>query len=206
MNSSLGVEIMNAEKVAEKLKSSTVGIAGLGGLGSNVAMALARSGIGRLIIVDFDEIERSNLNRQAYEVEQVGQRKTEALMYNIEKANPDIDVTAIYQKLEPGMMHFPFEDVDVVVEALDLAETKVAFLEEIMLKLPHKPIIAASGVSGIGKSERIDILKSGNLYLIEDKEAPSSDDGILLAPRVGLFAYWQANTVLEILTEGMDVY
>ena len=195
-----------SKEVSHKLKSSTVGIAGLGGLGSNVAMALARSGIGRLIIVDFDEIEESNLNRQAYEVEQVGQRKTEALMYNIEKANPEVDITAICQKLEPGSMSVPFEDVDIVVEALDLAETKVAFLEEIMLKLPDKPLVAASGVSGIGKSERIDIHKSGNLYLIEDKEAPSSDDGILLAPRVGLFAYWQANTVLEILMEGMDVY
>jgi len=196
---------MNETEIAEKLKKSTVGIAGLGGLGSNTAIALARSGIGRLIIVDFDEVEESNLNRQAYDMEQVGQRKTEALMYNIEKANPNVDVTAICQKLEPGTMSIPFEDVDVVVEALDLAETKVAFLEDIMLKLPDKPLVAASGVSGIGKSERIDILKSGNLYLIEDKEAPSSDDGILLAPRVGLFAYWQANTVLEILTEGMDV-
>ncbi len=206
MNSSLGVERMSTNEVAEKLKASTVGIAGLGGLGSNVAMALARSGIGRLIIVDFDEVERSNLNRQAYEVEQVGQRKTEALMYNIEKANPDIDVTAVCQKLEPGMMHFPFEDVDIVVEALDSAETKAAFIEEILLKLPDKPVVAASGVAGIGKSENINIHTSGNLFLIEDKDAPSSDDGILLAPRVGLFAYWQANLVLQILTEGMDVY
>ena len=197
---------MSADKVAEKLKASTVGIAGLGGLGSNVAIALAMSGIGRLVIVDFDEVEKSNLNRQAYDMEQVGQRKTEALMYNIEKMNPEVDVTAIFQKLEPDMMHFPFEDVDIVVEALDSAETKVAFIEEIMLKLPDKPIIAASGVSGIGKSERISIHKSGNFFLVEDREAPSSDDGILLAPRVGLFAYWQANTVLEILTEGLDVY
>ena len=193
-------------EIANKLKNSCVGIAGLGGLGSNVALALARSGIGRLVIVDFDEIEESNLNRQAYDMEQIGQRKTEALMYNIEKINPDVDVTAICQKLEPGMMHFPFEDVDIVVEALDSAEIKVAFIEEIMLKLPDKPIVAASGVSGIGKSERISIHKSGNFFLVEDQEAPSSDDGILLAPRVGLFAYWQANTVLEILTEGMDVY
>ena len=98
------------------------------------------------------------------------------------------------------------ENVDIVVEALDSAETKVAFIEEILLKLPDKPIVAASGVSGIGKSERISIHKSGNFFLVEDQEAPSSDDGILLAPRVGLFAYWQANTVLEILTEGLDVY
>ena len=196
----------NKENVLEILKNSTVGIAGLGGLGSNIAMALARSGVGRLILVDFDVVEKSNLNRQAYEVEQVGQRKTEALMYNIEKANPDTDVTAICQKLEPGMMSIPFEDVDVVVEALDSAETKAVFIEEFMLKFPGKPVIAASGVAGIGKSENIGIHKSGNLFLIEDKDAPSSEDGILLAPRVGLFAYWQANVVLEILTEGLDVY
>ena len=195
---------MNAEELAQKFKESCVGIAGLGGLGSNVAMALARSGIGRLILVDFDVVEESNLNRQAYDMEQVGQRKTEALMYNIEKANPNVDVTAICRKLEPGSMEGPFENVDVIVEALDDAETKAAFIEEIMIKLPDKSIVAASGVSGIGKSERIDLLKSGNLYLVEDKEAPSSDDGILLAPRVGLFAYWQANIVLEILAGGSD--
>ena len=197
---------MNHEEIAEKLRSSTVGIAGLGGLGSNVAMALSRAGIGRLIIVDFDRVERSNLNRQAYDMEQVGLRKTESLMYNIEKVNPDVNVTAVFRKLEPGMMHLPFENVDIVVEALDSAETKATFIEEILLKLPDRPVIAASGIAGIGRANSINTRITGNLYLIHDDDAPSSDDGILLAPRVGMFAYWQANIVLEILTEGMDVY
>lgn len=197
---------MDMEKVTEKLRASSVGIAGLGGLGSNIAMALARSGVGRLVIVDFDIVEKSNLNRQAYFTDQVGQHKTEALMVNIERANPDVGVTAICLRLEPGMMEMPFERVDVVVEALDNAETKAQFIEEILLKLPNKPVVAASGVAGIGRSDNIITQTTGNLHLVHDDDAPSSDTGILLAPRVGLFAHWQANVVLEILTEGLNVY
>jgi sulfur carrier protein ThiS adenylyltransferase len=127
----MNMEMKDRERLLNKLKKSSVGIAGLGGLGSNVAMALARAGIGRLVIVDFDSVEKSNLNRQAYTVDQVGMRKTEALMQNIAKANPDVDVTAFYHHLEPGNMSDIFSSVDVVIEALDSAATKAAFIEEI---------------------------------------------------------------------------
>jgi sulfur carrier protein ThiS adenylyltransferase len=185
--------------VADKLSNSSVGIAGLGGLGSNVAMALARAGVGHLVLVDFDVVERKNLNRQAYTVSQVGMRKTEALALNITSANPDVRIDIHDVELSKGGMEGPFTDVDVVVEALDSAETKATFIEEILLKLPDKPLVAASGVAGYGNSDRVRTLRTGNLYLVNDDEAPSSEDDVLLAPRVGLFAYWQANTVLEIL-------
>lgn len=193
----------NKDQIATKLAKASVGIAGLGGLGSNVAIALARAGIGRLLIVDFDEVEKSNLSRQAYSVDQVGMRKTEALMQNIAQANPDVDVTAFYHKLESGKMADAFASVDVVIEALDNAATKAAFIEEISLAFPEKPLIAASGVAGIRGTERIQTRKSGMLYLVQDNQAPSSDDAVVLAPKVGLFAYWQASLALEILLEGV---
>lgn len=187
-----------------KLAQSSVGIAGLGGLGSNATMALARAGIGRLVLVDFDIVEQKNLNRQAFSIGQVGMKKTEAMADNITAVSSDVKIELHDMKLESGSMEVPFSDVNVVVEALDNAETKAAFIEEVLLKLPDKPIVAASGVAGYGNSEGIRLNRTGNLYLIHDDDAPSSDDAVLLAPRVGLFAHWQANTVLEILLEGPD--
>ncbi len=96
-------------------------------------------------------------------------------------------------------MEKPFKDVDVVIEALDNAEMKATFIEEIMLKLPNKPIVAASGVAGYGHSERIATKRCGNLHLCCDESAPSSDDDVLLAPRVALMANWEANLALEII-------
>jgi sulfur carrier protein ThiS adenylyltransferase len=191
-------------RIQEKLRKASVGIAGLGGLGSNVAIALARAGVGRLVIVDHDEVEKSNLNRQAYTVDQVGMRKTEALMQNIAKVNPDVDVTAYHHYLEPGKMAEIFSTVDVVIEALDSAATKAAFIEELSKKYPGKPLIAASGVAGIRGTERIAMRQSGSLYLVQDESAPSCDDSVVLAPKVGLFAHWQASLALEILLEGIN--
>ncbi|MDD4308321.1 MAG: sulfur carrier protein ThiS adenylyltransferase ThiF [Thermoplasmata archaeon] len=195
----------NKDRIVAKLAKASVGIAGLGGLGSNVAIALARAGIGRLLIVDFDTVEKSNLNRQAYSVDQVGMRKTEALMQNIARANPEVNVTAYCQKLETGNMAEAFSSADVIIEALDAAATKAAFIEEVSLAYPSKPLIAASGVAGIRGVERVALKKSGNLYLIQDDMAPSSDDSAVFAPKVGLFAHWQASLALEILLEGTDV-
>jgi sulfur carrier protein ThiS adenylyltransferase len=93
----------------------------------------------------------------------------------------------------------PFRDVDVIVEALDHASTKVSLIEEVLLNLHGKPIVAASGVAGIGGSERIRQKRYENLYLVEDTEALSSEEDILLSPKVGHFAHHQANLVLELL-------
>ncbi len=190
---------MDDPRVSEKLNNCSVGIAGAGGLGSNVAMALARSGVGRLVIVDFDKVEESNLNRQYFFLDQVGEYKVEALMENIRRASRTCFVEVLNRKLEKGSMHEPFADVDVVVEALDAAQTKADFIEDVMVNLPDKPIVAASGVAGIGGSERIAVERFGNLRIVEDHLALSSDEDVLLSPKVGIFAHHQANLVLEIL-------
>jgi sulfur carrier protein ThiS adenylyltransferase len=193
---------MNEEKykkVKKLLKHSSVGIAGAGGLGSNAAVSLARAGIGRLVIVDFDYIEESNLNRQYYFIDQIGKLKVKALKENIKKINTETIIDILNQKLEKGSMHLPFKDVNVVIEALDKAEIKTEFIEEIMLNLSNKPIISASGIAGYGNSDRIVTKHLGNLHICYDEYAESSDNSILMAPRVCLMANWEANLALEII-------
>jgi len=188
-----------SEKIKKKLVSSSVGIAGLGGLGSNAAIALARSGIGRLVLVDFDNVEKSNLNRQYYFLDQIGKPKVKAIEENIKKINPDVKIETYNHKLEKGSIEKFFTDVDVVIEALDKAETKTLFIEEILTKLPNTPIVAASGVAGYGNSDRIFTKKLGMLNICYDEQALSSDEDVLMAPRVALMANWEANIALEIL-------
>jgi len=187
------------DKIKKKLQGSSVGIAGVGGLGSNAAVALARAGIGRLVLVDFDKVEEKNLDRQYYFLDQVGKIKIEALKDSIRRINPEVIVETYNLKLVKGSMEKPFHNVDVVIEALDNAKTKAEFIEEILLKLPDKPVVAASGVAGYGHCDRIVTRRCGKLYLCYDEHAPSSEDDVLMAPRVGLMANWEANLALEII-------
>ncbi|HEC94883.1 MAG TPA: sulfur carrier protein ThiS adenylyltransferase ThiF [Thermoplasmatales archaeon] len=198
-------KMVNTKKlngIRKKLKEASVGIAGLGGLGSNAAVSLARAGIGKLVLVDFDKVEESNLDRQYYFLHQVGKPKVDAIKENIQNINPEVKVETCNLKLEKGVMEKPFKDVDVIIEALDDAEIKAAFIEEILVKLPRKPLVAASGVAGYGNSERIKTLRSGNLFLCYDEYAPSSEEDVLMAPRVALMANWEANLALEIILGG----
>ena len=104
---------MNLDKqkrLVEKLKNSTVGIAGCGGLGSNAAVSLARAGVGKIIIVDFDKIEESNLNRQYFFKDQIGKSKVESLKENIQKINSQIKIETYNEKLKKGSMHNYFSN------------------------------------------------------------------------------------------------
>ena len=193
------MNIEKSEKIRKKLKESCVGIAGVGGLGSNAAISLARAGVGRLILVDFDSVEENNLTRQYYFRDQIGKVKVEALKENIKKVNPWLKIDIFNQKLTVGSMDEPFQDADVIIEALDSAVAKTSFIEEIMQKLPDKPLVACSGVAGYGNSDRIETKRIGNLYICQDEQARSSDDDVLMAPRVALMANWEANIVLELL-------
>ena len=193
------MDVEKAERIRLKLKDSSVGIAGLGGLGSNIAISLVRAGIGRLVIVDYDKVEESNLNRQYYFRDQIGQVKVEALKENIKRINQWMKIDIFNHRLTKDTMYKPFQDVDVIIEALDSAEVKTSFIEEILTKLPDKPIIGASGVAGYGHSDRIITKKMGNLYMCYDEHAKDSDDDVLMAPRVCLMANWEANLALEVL-------
>jgi sulfur carrier protein ThiS adenylyltransferase len=186
--------------VHQKVRGSVVGIAGLGGLGSAVAIALARIGVGKLILVDFDVVEPSNLNRQQYFTHQVGMPKAEALRENLSKINPCIKVQFYNVRLDRNNVEQIFKEADVVVEAFDRAEEKAMLINVVSEKMPDKYIVAASGVAGYGDSNEIQTVRFSSRIFIAGDQKTAAQPGVgLMAPRVGIAAHHQANTVLRIL-------
>lgn len=186
--------------VHQKIKKSTVGIAGLGGLGSAIAIALARIGIGKLILVDFDVVEPSNLNRQQYFVHQIGMLKVEALQKNIALINPYVSIQVYQEKLDRNNVERIFKEAEVVVEAFDRAEEKAMLINTVSEKMPDKYIVAASGVAGYGENNEIKTVRfSSKIFIVGDHKTAAQPGVGLMAPRVGIAAHHQANTVLRIL-------
>jgi len=190
---------MNFNQIKEKLKDKTVGIAGCGGLGSNCAVALARTGIGKLVIADFDVIEESNLNRQYYFQHQIGQKKVTCLKGNIYLINPEVMVDEHDIKLDDSNLGDTFNDCDVIVEAFDCAEMKHMLIETAYDLFPDTPMVIGLGMAGWGDNNSIHMRKSDNVYICGDETKEVSDEMPPLAARVGIVANMQANTVLEIL-------
>ncbi|MEI8206001.1 MAG: sulfur carrier protein ThiS adenylyltransferase ThiF [Kiritimatiellales bacterium] len=189
--------------VHAKLKAATVGIAGLGGLGSAIAVALARVGVGKLIIADFDVVEPSNLNRQQYFVDQIGMLKTDALVSNLRKINPYVQVEAHTLKLTQDNILPMFGTVDVMIEAFDRADQKAMLLQAFTAQKPDVPFIGASGMAGFGSEETIGVKKMGrNIYIVGDLETAAQPGCGLMAPRVGIAAHMQANLALRLIAEG----
>ena len=187
----------------EKLKGICIGIAGCGGLGSNCAMALARAGVGTLVIVDFDTVTVENLNRQYYFRDQVGQKKVLALQENIKKVNPDIDVQAHDVRLGPDEVVDIFKNCQVIVEAFDRADMKLMIIETVSERFPDKFIIAASGLAGYGENNALRTRRLGSLFICGDETSEVSADLPPLAPRVAIVAAMQANQVLEIILDDL---
>jgi sulfur carrier protein ThiS adenylyltransferase len=193
---------MRFSEIKDHLTAFRVGIAGAGGLGSNCAVALARCGVGTIVISDFDVIEPANLNRQYYFISQVGMMKTSALKENIARINPDTVVIAHTEKLNTTNIPAIFAGCDVVVEAFDRDEMKEMLIETVQNKMPGIPVIIASGLAGWGKNETIRYRKiDDTLFVCGDESTAAGDDLPPLAPRVGIVANMQANTVLEILMQ-----
>ena len=190
---------MTFEDIKHSLKFKTVGIAGAGGLGSNGAVALARSGIGKLIIADFDVVSESNLNRQYYFFEQIGQIKVYALKENLQRINPAVEVDAHNIKIDEYNIGNIFAGCDIIIEAFDNAEEKKILIETVLSEFPDKPIISGSGMAGYGDSNLIHSRQIDNLYICGDEKSEISDDNPPLAPKVGIVANMQANLVLELL-------
>ncbi len=186
-------------RVLAALRKGTVGIAGAGGLGSNIAVSLARAGVGRLVIADRDAIEASNLNRQQYFMSQIGRRKVAALKENLEAINPfseyvvhDIEITAA--NIVPI-----FGDADIMVEAFDRAEAKRLLIDTWLSKRPGRPIVAASGLAGYGANRKLHSRKMGDLYVCGDEESQCPEGVSPMAPRVAIVASLQANLVVALL-------
>lgn len=193
--------MMTFDQIKEKLKDKRVGIAGCGGLGSNCAVALARVGVGTLVIADFDTIDEGNLNRQYFFYHQIGQKKTDGLSENIRLINPRTTVEKHDVKLDARSLVEIYRSCDVIVEAFDQAEMKQMIIEAVGEFLPEKPLVTGLGMAGWGDSNSIHCRKADQLYICGDEVKEVSNDQPPLAPRVGMVANMQANTVLEILLD-----
>jgi sulfur carrier protein ThiS adenylyltransferase len=186
--------------VHARVKAATVGIAGLGGLGSAVAVAMARTGVGRLVLADFDVVEPSNLNRQQYFVDQIGMAKADALASNLARINPGVRVEPHRVRLTPSNVPAIFGEVDVMVEAFDAADMKAMLMGSFGSAFPGKPIVMASGVAGYGPGGTLRVRKLGpRVYVVGDMESDARPGRGLMAPRVGVAAHMQANAVLRLL-------
>jgi sulfur carrier protein ThiS adenylyltransferase len=186
-------------EVLAALGRSVVGIAGAGGLGSNAAAALARAGVGRLIIADFDVLEASDLNRQYYFVDQIGRPKVEALAENLRRMNPfsNYDVRAV--RVEPANIASLFGEADLLIEAFDAADQKQMLVEGWLRLFPERPIIVGSGLAGFGDNNALRQRELGSLYIIGDETSECGVCSAPMAPRVAAVAAMQANLAVEIL-------
>ena len=188
--------------IHQRLKAAVVGIAGLGGLGSSIAVALARIGVGKLILADYDIVEPSNLNRQQYFVDQIGMMKTEALLATLERINSCISIVTHPVRLTRDNIPKIFKAVDVLVEAFDRAEEKAMLIETAVRHLPDTPVVAASGMAGYGSANRIVTRRvRHNLYICGDGESAAGPGHGLMAPRVGVAAHHQVNMVMRLILE-----
>jgi len=187
------------KKVLAALRPAAVGIAGAGGLGSNAAIALARAGVGRLVIADFDRIEASNLNRQQYAVKQIGLRKVKALRANLRLLAPFTECEARDVKVTPSNVDELFGGVDILIEAFDKAGEKRMLIDAWLRLHPDKPLIAASGLAGYGGNSKLRTRRLGSLYICGDGESQCPPGVSPMAPRVAIVANMQANLAIELL-------
>jgi len=187
--------------IAEKLSRSVVGIAGLGGLGSNVAVALARAGVGKLIIADFDKVEQGNLNRQQYFIDQIEKSKVDCMIENLRRINPKVLVVGHRVKLDAGNIPRLFAGADCIAECFDTAVAKQMIVETVLARM-DKLIVTVSGLAGYGKSNEITTRRvSPRLVLVGDGQSGIDTCKMLTAARVGVAAMHQANAILELLID-----
>lgn len=186
----------------EKFASSTVAICGLGGLGSNIAITLARAGVGKLILIDFDTVDVSNLHRQQYKATQVGRLKTDALRENLSEIAPYITLETHNERITPENIEHLLSTSDVVCEAFDTAESKAMLINCVAEKFPQKYLVAASGMAGFGAANDIKTRKiTSHFYLCGDGVSDVARGDGLVSSRVMLCAAHQAHAVLRILSK-----
>ena len=191
----------NVKGISKKLKKTRVCILGLGGLGSNVAVLLARAGIGYLKLVDFDIVEASNLNRQQYRISHIGIKKTEVMKSIIREINPFVEVDILDIKVDRENIYSIVGDIEIVVEAFDRAETKAMTLEELLTD-KNKIVVSASGMAGLGSANEIVTRKiKDNFYLIGDNYSDYEEYSGIMSTRVMICAAHQANMVLRLILE-----
>ena len=190
----------HGKDLQEKFSSATVAVCGLGGLGSNIAIALARAGIGKLLLIDFDRVDITNLHRQQYKANQIGLYKADALAENLLEIAPYTEMKTVTAKITEENFADLLKGADVVCEAFDNAEAKAMLVNGVLEQLPDCYLVAASGMAGMDTPNTIQTRKvMGRFYLCGDETNDVADTIGLVAPRVMLCAAHQAHTVLRIL-------
>ena len=179
------------------LESAHVGIAGAGGLGSNCAMHLVRAGVKHITIADFDVVNESNLNRQFFFRDQIGQKKVEAIKENLLRIEPDADIRAVDMRLDASSAREIFADCGIVVEAFDAVDAKVMLVSAFASS--GKKLVTASGLAGWGRSNAMKVRKMGNIVVVGDGETAVGANAAPASPRVGIAAAMQANSVVAML-------
>ena len=195
----------HGEEVHKSLKSASVAIAGIGGLGSNIAVSLARCGVGELLLVDFDKVDITNINRQQYFVDQIGMNKTDALKETLQKINPYMKIKTLQKRVDESNAVEIFGEYKIVCEAFDNAANK-AMLVNTLLEKTNAFVVAASGMAGYLSSNTIRTKKvMERLYLCGDTITDMSDVNGLMAPRVAICANHQANMVIRLICNECEV-
>lgn len=190
----------------EKLSKGRVAIAGLGGLGSNVAFALARIGVGHLHLIDFDRVDLTNLNRQQYFLKHVGRNKTDALKEQLLEINPYLEIITDCVRVTEENLIFLFQEEDIICEAFDDPDAKAMLACGILEHFPDKKLVSASGLAGYESSNLIHTRRvSRNFYLCGDEKTEAVYGKGLMAPRAALCAAHEANMITRLLLGENDV-
>ena len=200
------LEERHGEELHKAFSSATVAVCGLGGLGSNIAIHLARAGVGKLILIDFDRVDITNLHRQQYKASQIGMYKTYALTDNLWEINPYIELETHTERITEENVVTLLKDAEIICEAFDDAECKAMLTNTVLSELPDKYLVDASGMAGMGMTNSIKTRRiTSRFYLCGDETSEVSDGIGLVAPRVALCAAHQAHTVLRILAKQFEV-
>ena len=196
----------HGKELHRAFSSATVAVCGLGGLGSNIAIALARAGIGKLILIDFDRVDITNLHRQQYKVSQIGMYKTDALADNLREINPYIELEMHTERITEDNAVMLLQGANIICEAFDDAECKAMLTNTVLSELPDKYLVAASGMAGMGVTNSIKTRRiTSKFYLCGDEKSDVADGIGLVSSRVMVCAAHQAHTVLRILAKQFDV-
>ncbi len=194
------LELRHTKAVQEKIRHAAVAVCGLGGLGSHIAISLARCGIGRLHLIDFDRVDLTNLNRQQYGIEQLGRPKPEALREELLAFHPYLDIQTDFVKLSEENLSELLAEETYICEAFDVPEQKAMITNYVLEHMPEKYLVGASGMAGYGNSNAIRTRKIlSHYYLCGDGVSEKNEHQGLMAPRVMLCAAHQANMILELI-------
>ena len=195
----------HGEKLQIKFETATVAVCGLGGMGSAISIALARAGIGKLILIDFDRVDVTNLHRQQYKADQIGMYKTEAMKQNLLEIAPYLETETHAVRITESNAEDLLGAADIICEAFDSAEAKAMLVNLVLEKMPSKYLTAASGMAGIDSANTIKTRRIvDRFYLCGDQVSDVENASYLLSSRVMLCAAHEAHAVLRILAEEFD--